>query len=139
MFYHAAKQGIVDPARSIQLGMRTHNPDTHGYNVYDADWVHERSAEEVIETIRSTVGDGPCYLTFDIDCLDPSCAPGTGTPVVGGLSAHQALKILRGLGGLNIVGMDLVEVAPAYDVSEITALAGATLALNMLCIYSERP
>jgi agmatinase len=139
MFYHAAKQGIVDASRSIQLGMRTHNPDTHGYNVYDADWVHEQPAEVVIETIRKTVGDRPCYLTFDIDCLDPSCAPGTGTPVVGGLSARQALKILRGLGGLNLVGMDLVEVAPAYDVSEITALAGATLALNMLCIYCERP
>jgi agmatinase len=77
-------------------------------------------------------------LTFDIDCLDPSYAPGTGTPVVGGLSTLQATRILRGLGGLNIVGMDLVEVAPAYDVSEITALAGATLALNMLCAYADR-
>ncbi len=139
MFYHAAKQGIVDPARSIQLGMRTHNPDTHGFRVYDADWVHDHSADEVIGTIRETVGSNPCYLTFDIDCLDPSCAPGTGTPVVGGLTALQALRILRGLGGINLVGMDLVEVAPAYDVSEITALAGATLALNMLCIYAERP
>lgn len=139
MFYHAAKQGIVDASRSIQLGMRTHNPDTHGYQVYDADWVHETSATTVISTIRDVVGDRPCYLTFDIDCLDPSCAPGTGTPVVGGLSARQALQILRGLGGIKLVGMDLVEVAPAYDVSEITALAGATLALNMLCIFSERP
>ena len=138
MFYHAAKQGIVDPAKSIQIGMRTHNPDTHGFNVYDADWVHERSASDVIATIKDTVGNNPCYLTFDIDCLDPSYAPGTGTPVVGGLSTLQALQILRGLGGLNLVGMDLVEVAPAYDVSEITALAGATLALNMLCIYSAR-
>jgi len=139
MFYHAAKQGLVDPARSIQLGMRTHNPDTHGYHVYDADWVHDNTPETVVERIRSVVGSNPSYLTFDIDCLDPSCAPGTGTPVVGGLSARQALRILRGLGGLNLVGMDLVEVAPAYDVSEITALAGATLALNMLCIYCERP
>jgi agmatinase len=138
MFWHAAQEGIVDPTRSIQLGMRTHNPDTHGYNVYNADWVHDHSAEEVIAKIRETVGAQPCYLTFDIDCLDPSCAPGTGTPVVGGLSALQALRILRGLGGLNLVGMDLVEVAPAYDVSEITALAGATLALNMLCIYAQR-
>ena len=87
--------------------------------------------------IRSTVGDNPCYLTFDIDCLDPAFAPGTGTPVVGGLSTHQALGILRGLAGINLVGMDLVEVAPAYDVAEITALAGATLALNMLCIYAS--
>lgn len=138
MFWHAAQDGTVDPARSIQLGMRTHNPDTHGYNVYDADWVHDHSAAQAIAKIRETVGTSPCYLTFDIDCLDPSFAPGTGTPVVGGLSTQQALRILRGLGGLNIVGMDLVEVAPAYDVSEVTALAGATLALNMLCIYSER-
>lgn len=139
MFWHAAQDGTVDPSRSIQLGMRTHNPDTHGYNVYDADWVHDHSAAEAIAKIKETVGDNPCYLTFDIDCLDPSYAPGTGTPVVGGLSTQQALRILRGLGGLNVVGMDLVEVAPAYDVSEVTALAGATLALNMLCIFSERP
>lgn len=139
MFWHAARDGTVDPSRSIQLGMRTHNPDSHGYHVYDADWVHDHSAAEAAARIRETVGDNPCYLTFDIDCLDPSFAPGTGTPVVGGLSTLQALRILRGLGGINIVGMDLVEVAPAYDVSEVTALAGATLALNMLCIYANRP
>lgn len=138
MFWHAARDGTVDPSRSIQLGMRTHNPETHGYHVYDADWVHDHSAEAVAARIREVVGDRPCYLTFDIDCLDPSVAPGTGTPVVGGLNCLQALRILRGLKGINLVGMDLVEVAPAYDVSEITALAGATLALNMLCIYSER-
>jgi len=78
------------------------------------------------------------YLTFDIDCLDPSIAPGTGTPVVGGLSAHQAITILRGLKGINLVGMDVVEVAPAYDVSEITALAAATIALNQLCVFASR-
>jgi agmatinase len=138
MFWHAAQDGTVDPSRSIQLGMRTHNPDTHGYNVYDADWVHEHSAEQAAAKILETVGSNPCYLTFDIDCLDPSVAPGTGTPVVGGLSALQALRILRKLKGLNLVGMDLVEVAPAYDHAEITALAGATLALNMLCIFAER-
>lgn len=138
MFWHAAQQGLVAPSRSVQLGMRTHNPDTHGYNVFEADWVHEHGALEAVAAIRGIIGDNPCYLTFDIDCLDPSCAPGTGTPVVGGLSTHQALKILRGLGGLNVVGMDVVEVAPAYDVSEITALAGATIALNMLCIYARR-
>ena len=139
MFWHAAREGIVAPARSVQMGMRTHNAQTHGFNVFSADWVHDRSADDAIATIRSIVGDSACYLTFDIDCLDPAFAPGTGTPVVGGLSTHQALRILRGLGGLNVVGMDVVEVAPAYDVSEITALAAATIALNMLCIYSERP
>ena len=137
MFWHAAQEGVVAPSRSVQIGMRTHNSSTHGYNVYSADWVHAHNAAEIAATIRSTVGDNPCYLTFDIDCLDPAFAPGTGTPVVGGLSTHQALGILRGLAGINLVGMDLVEVAPAYDVSEITALAGATLALNMLCIFAS--
>ena len=139
MFYHAAKQGIVDAAHSVQVGMRTFNVDTHGYQVYDADWVHENGAKATIDVIKEIVGNRPCYLTFDIDCLDPAFAPGTGTPVIGGLSTHQARKILRGLAGINIVGMDLVEVAPAYDVGEITALAGATLALDMLCLYAKRP
>ena len=80
-------------------------------------------ADEVLRI----VGDNPVYLTFDIDCLDPSCAPGTGTPVCGGLSTHQALEIVRGIAGVNLVGMDVVEVAPAYDVGEITALAGAVI------------
>jgi len=138
MFWHAAQEGVVAPSRSVQMGMRTYNASTHGYNVYSADWVHEHSAADAVATIRGIVGDNPCYLSFDIDCLDPAFAPGTGTPVVGGLSTHQALSILRGLGGLNLVGMDLVEVAPAYDVGEVTALAGATLALNMLCMYAQR-
>ena len=92
---------------------------------------------ETIKAIKACVADNPCYppLTFDIDCLDPSYAPGTGTPVVGGLSTHQALQIIRGLEGINLVGMDLVEVAPAYDTSEITALAGATIALDLLCLF----
>ena len=91
----------------------------------------------VVSAIREVVGDQSCYLTFDIDCLDPSFAPGTGTPVVGGLSTHQALQILQGLKGINLVGMDLVEVAPAYDVSEITALAGASIALQQLCLFAS--
>ena len=139
MFYHAAKEGIVDAAHSVQVGMRTFNVDSHGYQVYDADWVHENGAKATIDVIKETLGNRPCYLTFDIDCLDPAFAPGTGTPVIGGLSTQQARKILHGLAGINIVGMDLVEVAPAYDVSEITALAGATLALDMLCLYAKRP
>ena len=138
MFYHAAKQGIVDPAHSVQVGMRTFNADTHGFNVYNAEWVHENGIAATVDVIREAVGNRPCYLTFDIDCLDPAYAPGTGTPVVGGFTTHQARMILRGLAGLNLVGMDLVEVAPAYDVGEITALAGATLALDLLCLYARR-
>jgi agmatinase len=139
MFWHAAQEGIVAPSRSVQLGMRTYNPETHGFNIYGAEWVHEHGSAAAITAIRQTIGDRPCYLTFDIDCLDPAFAPGTGTPVVGGLSSYQALQLLRGLSGLNIVGMDVVEVAPAYDVSEITALAAATIAWNMLCVYARRP
>lgn len=139
MFFHAAKQGIVDPATSVQIGLRTRNPDTLGFNVLDGPWVHEHGVAAVIEEARTHLGDRPVYLTFDIDCLDPSVAPGTGTPVCGGLSSHQAMSIIRGLRGINLVGMDLVEVAPAYDVGEITALAGAHLAMEMICVYASRP
>ena len=84
------------------------------------------------------MGIAKVYLTFDIDCLDPAFAPGTGTPVSGGLSSAQALDILRNLGGLNFVGADVVEVAPAYDVSEITAIAAATVAHDFLCLLAEK-
>ena len=84
------------------------------------------------------VGDGPVYLSFDIDALDPAFAPGTGTPVSGGLASWQALELMRGLGGLNMVGMDLVEVSPPYDHAEITALAGANVAYDWLCVMAER-
>jgi agmatinase len=139
MFFHAAKQGLIDPASSVQVGLRTTNRDTLGFNVVDAPWVHEHGIAAVVEKIRDVVGDKQAYLTFDIDCLDPSYAPGTGTPVCGGLTSHQAIGILRGLAGIDIVGMDMVEVAPAYDVAEITALAAAALAMEMLYLYACRP
>jgi len=101
--------------------------------------VHEAGVPAVIERTRAVLGDGPVYLTFDIDCQDPSYAPGTGTPVCGGLTSHQAMAILRGLTGINVVGMDVVEVAPAYDIGEITALAAAHLAMEMLYLYACRP
>ena len=139
MFYHAARQGLVDPAASVQIGLRTTNHDTLGFSVLDAPWVHGNGIAAVIDKTRSIVGERPVYLTFDIDCLDPSCAPGTGTPVCGGLTTYQALEILRGLAGINLVGMDVVEVAPAYDVGEITALAATALAMEMLYLYACRP
>jgi agmatinase len=139
MFYHAAREGLVDPAASVQVGLRTTNHDTLGFNVLDAPWVHANGVAAVVAKIRSVIGDRPAYLTFDIDCLDPSCAPGTGTPVCGGLTSYQALEILRGLAGINLVGMDVVEVAPAYDVGEITALAAASLFMEMLYLYACRP
>ena len=139
MFFHAAREGLIDPSASIQVGIRTTNDDPMGFEVFDAIRVHEEGWRAAADAIRARVGDRPAYVTFDIDCLDPSQAPGTGTPVVGGLFAHQALAILRALHRLNVVGMDVVEVAPAYDVSEITALAGATVALELLCLYADGP
>ncbi len=139
MFYYAVKQGLVNPEQSAQVGLRTFNEDDWGFRQLSASWVHEHGAAAAVAEIQKAVGDKPCYLTFDIDCLDPCYAPGTGTPVVGGLSTYQAQQVLRGLAGVNLVGMDLVEVAPAYDVGEITALAGATLALEMLYLYALRP
>jgi agmatinase len=138
MFYHAAKQGIVDPATSVQVGLRTHNPDTMGFNVLDGPWVQQHGVDAVVAEVKKKIGDKPVYVTFDIDCLDPSYAPGTGTPVCGGLTTYQAMAILRGLRGLNIIGADVVEVAPAYDVSEITALAGSHIAIEMLCLFASR-
>ncbi|MDH3532153.1 MAG: agmatinase [Gammaproteobacteria bacterium] len=138
MFYHAAREGLVDPAQSVQIGLRTTNPDTLGFNVLDAPWVHANGIAATIAKAREAVGNNPVYLSFDIDCLDPSYAPGTGTPVCGGLTSHQAMAVIRGLSGINIVGMDIVEVAPAYDVGEITALAASHLAMEMLYLYACR-
>ncbi len=138
MFHTAVQEGIIDPASSIQVGIRTTNDDPEGIEVYDAIKVHERGVQAAIDAIRARVGEAPAYVTFDIDCLDPAFAPGTGTPVCGGLASWQALAILRGLEGLDVTGMDVVEVAPAYDVGEITALAGATIALQLLCLHAAR-
>ncbi|HAE21785.1 MAG TPA: agmatinase [Spirochaetaceae bacterium] len=135
MFYHAAREGIVDAARSAQLGIRSNNADDYGFTLLDAAEIHAIGARAVCEKVRAIVGSKPAYLSFDIDCLDPAYAPGTGTPVCGGLSTWQAREILLGLAGLNIVGMDLVEVSPSYDHAQITALAGATLASDLLCLY----
>ena len=139
MFYYAAQEGIIDPARSVQIGLRTHNDDDWGFKWLRASWVHEHGVKAAIAEARRVVDDGPCYMSFDIDCLDPSFAPGTGTPVIGGLSSYQAQQIVRGLAGVRLTGMDIMEVAPAYDVAEITALAAATLALEMIYVYASRP
>ena len=136
MFYHAAKEGLISPKDSIQIGLRTHNDDTHGFNILDAREANNQSTEAIVKKIKDIVGDKKTYLTFDIDCLDPAYAPGTGTPVSGGLSSHKALEIIRGLPGINLVGIDVVEVSPPYDVSEITALAAATIASELLCVYA---
>ncbi len=133
MFYHAPKEGLIDPAHSVQVGIRTdYTRQGHPFTVIDADQANNLSIEQVINQIRQQLVDLPVYLSFDIDCLDPAYAPGTGTPVMGGLSSNRVLQILRGLAGLNIVGMDVVEVSPSYDQADITALAAATIALETL-------
>ena len=139
MFYQATKDGILDPKSSVQIGIRTENPDTMDFNILDAPWVHENGIDAVIRETKRIVGSKPVYMTFDIDCLDPSYAPGTGTPVCGGLSSHQSIIIIRGLTGINLIGLDLVEVSPAYDVGEITALAGAHIAMEMISVFAAKP
>lgn len=139
MFYRAPREGLIDTGRSVQIGIRTdYDRDAHEFQVINADQANEQTAQDIIAAIRTRVGDAPAYLTFDIDCLDPAFAPGTGTPVVGGLSTSKALRILRGLADLNIVGFDVMEVSPAYDQSQLTALAGASLALEFLYMRASR-
>lgn len=134
MFYHAVKEGLIDPAHSVQVGIRTEYDKNLAFTVLDGNKIQEMSLVDVISKIKDVVAGNEVHVTFDIDCLDPAFAPGTGTPVCGGLSSYQALKILRGLIGEKIVGFDMVEVAPSYDRSEITALAAATLTLEMLYV-----
>lgn len=134
----AVKAGIVDPASSIQVGIRTHAPDDCGIEILYGHEVETLGVAGVLDRIRRRIGDAPVYVTFDIDCLDPAFAPGTGTPVSGGLTSREALMMLRGLAGLDIVGADVVEVAPAYDHAEITAIAASSVALTYLGLLAER-
>lgn len=139
MFHHAVEERMIDPERSIQIGIRTDYPkQEYRFRVLDADWVQNHPLQATIDAILETVGDHQAYLTFDIDCLDPSYAPGTGTPVCGGLTTNQALQIIRGLVDVELIGMDLVEVAPDYDVSQITSLAGAHLAYDYLGVRAAQ-
>lgn len=137
MFSRALDEGLIDPDHSVQIGIRTHNDNTRGIRILDAPWLHENRAQTAIEQIKRRVAGHPAYLTFDIDCLDPAFAPGTGTPVAGGLSSAQALAILRGLDGIDFRGADVVEVAPAYDHANITAIAAATIAHDYLVLKAR--
>ena len=144
VFYHAIGEGLVQPRRMVQIGIRSPLPrEVHdwtlaqGVSIISAQEVHEAGAAAVAQRIREIVGEVEVYLSFDIDALDPAFAPGTGTPEVGGLASWQAQAILRRLEGLRFVGMDVVEVAPAYDVAEITALAAATMAWEYLCMLAR--
>ncbi|HEY8026184.1 MAG TPA: agmatinase [Burkholderiaceae bacterium] len=137
MFYKAVKDGLIDPATSVQVGIRTWNDDYMGINILDAQWVHANGTAATAERILNIVGRRPAYLTFDIDCLDPAFAPGTGTPVAGGLSSAQALAIVRAMGPVNLIGADVVEVSPPFDQSEISALAAAHIAVDLLCVIAS--
>lgn len=141
MMYKAVKQGFVDAHNSVQIGIRTECPDYLGFNVIDAPELHRIGPQAVAARVRDIVGDAQTYLTFDIDALDPAFAPGTGTPVWGGLASWQAAAILRGLAGINLAGGDVVEVSPPFDPSGVTAVAGAHVAMELLCLYgwTRRP
>lgn len=134
--YKAAKEGTVIAERSVQIGIRTDNPDTIGFNILDARDVHRLGPEVIAQKVKEIVGDHPCYLTFDIDALDPAFAPGTGTPVWGGLTSHQAAVALRDLAGINLVGGDVVEVSPPFDTTGATAIAAAHVATELLSLWA---
>ncbi len=139
MFKQALDEGLLQAEHSIQIGIRTaYGYEGHPFEVMDASWVNEHSAAECVARVLQRVGQATAYLSFDIDCLDPAFAPGTGTPVAGGLTSDRALQIVRGLKTLSICGFDLVEVAPAYDHAEVSALAGATLVLEFLYLLAEQ-
>ena len=135
MFYKAVKAGYVDPKRSIQIGIRTTTEDYLGVNVITAREAHEMGVAGVVARAKDVVGANPTYVTFDIDVLDPAFAPGTGTPVWGGLASWQVAAILRDLAGINMVGGDVVEVSPPYDTTGATAIAGAHVAYELICLY----
>ena len=135
MFYKAVKLGLIDPARSVQVGIRTTNENTLGINIIDAREVHENGAVETVRKIKTILGDRPTYVTFDIDALDPAFAPGTGTPVWGGLTSAQVVMLLRDLAGINMVGGDVVEVSPPFDTTGATAIAGAHVATELLSLW----
>jgi agmatinase len=136
MMYKAVTQGYVDPKRSVQIGIRTTTDDYLGVTVIDAREVHETGVAAVLAKVKAIVGQGATYVTFDIDALDPAYAPGTGTPVWGGLHSWQAAALLRDLAGINMVGGDIVEVSPPYDTTGATAIAGAHVAYELIALYA---
>lgn len=134
MFYHAVDDGIIDPARSVQVGLRTdYSSNSKNYHILDANQIMEKGPEWTAREIKNIVDGNVAYLTFDIDFLDPSYAPATGTPEIGGPSTQFARKVLLNLSGVNFIGADLVEVSPPYDgPGQITALAAAQISLDIM-------
>ena len=144
-FRRATDEGLLDPKRVIQIGIRgtTNDPDMWGFStssgmrVLPMEEFHDKGWRYAAEEARRVAGDGPTYLSFDIDSLDPSQAPGTGTPEAGGITALEALRLLRGLRGIDFVGGDLVEVSPPFDVGTITSFNGASILFEILCLLVE--
>jgi guanidinopropionase len=144
-FRRAAEEGVLDPKRTVQIGIRGGVNDrdvwsfSHesGMRVIYMHEIPEMGLDAVIAEARRVVGDGPTYLSFDIDACDPAYAPGTGTPEFGGFTALEAQRIVRGLSGVNFIGGDMVEVAPPFDPSGNTALLGATVMFEILCVVAE--
>ncbi|HOU40403.1 MAG TPA: agmatinase [Promineifilum sp.] len=144
VFRHAVEEGLIDPAATIQVGIRgslyfpddLHVARQLGIRVLTIDECFEMGIPAVVAAIRETVGARRTYVTLDIDAADPAFAPGTGTPEPGGFSSYQMLQLMRGLKGLNLVGMDLVEVSPPYDHADITALLAANLVFEYLCLIA---
>lgn len=144
-FRRAHEDGLLDASRTIQIGIRGAQNTTEGWEysieqgmrVVFMEEFTEIGVKAVIEEARHIVGDGPTYISFDVDGLDPVYAPGTGTPEIGGITTIEAQALLRGLGGLNLIGGDVVEVAPPFDPSGNTSLVGATLMYEILCLLAE--
>ena len=144
-FRRAVEEGLLDPKRTIQIGIRGSMSDGDYYNfsyesgmrVVHIEEFFKLGVNKVIREARRTIGDGPTYISFDVDGLDPAYAPGTGTPEVGGYTTYDAQKMLRGLSGCNLIGGDVVEVSPPLDPSGNTALVGATMMFEILCLLAE--
>jgi agmatinase len=134
----AVNEKLIDPKHSIQVGVRTHAPADCGIEMIHGHDIETLGVMGAVEKIVTRAGNGRVYLTFDIDALDPAFAPGTGTPVAGGLTSREAMMMLRALAPLDVVGMDVMEVAPPYDHADITALAGATMAMMMVGLLAEK-
>ena len=144
-FRLATDEGIIDPTKTIQIGIRGGQNNLDGLNysydsgmrVVEMDEFTDLGVEAVVAEARKVVGDAPTYITFDVDGIDPVFTPGTGTPEVGGLTTVEALRLLRGLRGLNLIGGDVVEVAPPFDQTGNTALVGASMMFEILCLLAE--
>ncbi len=144
-FRRAVEEGLLDPKRTVQIGIRgalyNDAEDTwgqqQGIRVIDIDEFHALGIEAVMAEARRVVGDGPTYVSFDVDALDPVYAPGTGTPEIGGMTTLEAQWAVRKLQGLNLVGGDVVEVSPPFDTSGNTAMVGATMLFEILCVLAD--